>query len=88
MAQRWHIEISLEGQDLTGAEAVQTRHAIEDQIEAAEIGDVIGGGCQVDGSAMDFELAVTDAAAAKDFLDAFLEHCELTDCTTITVSHG
>lgn len=86
MTQSWLIEISLADQDLSGGEAVEVRHAMEDQIEAAGIGEVTGGGAQVDGSAIDIQLAVDDPEAAKEFLDEFLEHCELTENTTITVA--
>ena len=86
MTQTWLIQISLADQDLSGGEAVEVRHAIEDQIEAAEIGEITGGGTQVDGSAIDFQLNVDDPAAAKEFFDAFLDHCDLQEHTTITVS--
>ena len=85
MSEKWWIEISLADQGLSGAEALEVRHAIEDQVEAAGVGDVIGGGCNVDGSAIDIEVEVEDADAAKSFFDEFLKHCDLTDKTTIKV---
>ena len=85
MKERWWMEISLADQNMSGSEALQVRHAIEDQIEAAGIGEVIGGGCNVDGTGIDIELEVEDAEAAREFFDAFLDHCELKDKTTIAV---
>jgi len=86
MKATWLIQISLADQDLSGGEAVEVRHAIEDQIEAAGIGDITGGGTSVDGTSIDFQLAVDDPAEARAFLDEFLEHCDLKDNTTITVA--
>ena len=86
MTETWLIQISLTDQDVSGGEAVEIRHAIEDQIEAAGIGEITGGGTQVDGSAIDFQLKVDDPEAAKTFLDAFLDHCDLKENTSISVA--
>lgn len=86
MSESWLVEISLADQGVTGSAALQIRNAIEAQIEAAEIGEITGAGTQVDGSAIDFQLTVKDPAAAKAFFDEFLEHCDLKERTTISVS--
>jgi hypothetical protein len=77
------VEISLADQGLSGAEALEIRSALEDQIESAGIGEIVGGGCATDGSGCDFEVKANDIQAAEEFLRGLLEHCGLLDAATI-----
>jgi hypothetical protein len=79
MAKTLWVEISLTDQGLTGVEALEVRHALEEQIEDAGIGDIVGGGCMTDGSACDFEIEADDLDAVEAFLRDLLAHADLLD---------
>lgn len=83
MAKTLWIEISLAGQGLSGAEALEVRNAIEEQIEDVGIGEIVGGGCATDGSSCDFQLSASDLKAAEKELRKFLAHVDLLEATTI-----
>lgn len=75
------VEISLASQGLSGIEAFEVRNALEEQIENAGIGEVVGGGCAIDGSSCDFEVRADDPTAAEEFLRDLLTHADLLDVT-------
>ena len=83
MAQLISVEISLASQGLSGVEALEVRNALEEQIENAGVGEVVGGGCATDGSSCDFEVEADDLEAAEAFLRELLEHVDLLDAATI-----
>jgi len=78
------VEISLASQGLSGAEALEVRNALEEQIEDAGIGEVVGGGCATDGSGCDFELTADDLDAAEQELRQFLSHVDLLESSVIS----
>jgi len=84
MADTLNVEISLAGQGLSGPEALEFRNALEEQIDNAGVGEVVGGGCATDGSSVDFEVQSDDLDAAEEFLRGLLAHVELLEATTIT----
>jgi hypothetical protein len=83
MAKTLWVEISLAGQGLSGAEALEVRNAIEEQIEDCDIGEVVGGGCATDGSSCDFELNAANLKTAEKELKKLLAHAGLLEGTTI-----
>jgi hypothetical protein len=83
MSGKLWVEISLAGQGLSGTEALEVRDALEEQIEIAEVGEIVGGGCSTDGSSCDFELQSDDLDAAEEYLRGLLGHADLLTATTI-----
>lgn len=77
------VEISLASHGLSGAEAFEIRNALEEQIENAGIGEVVGGGCATDGAACDLEVSSDDLDAAEKGLRDLLSHAGLLDATAI-----
>lgn len=82
MADKLWVEISLAGHGLSGIEALEVRNALEEQIEIAEVGEIVGGGCSTDGGSCDFELQSDDLDAAEEYLRGLLAHAELLEVTT------
>jgi hypothetical protein len=77
MADTLWVEISLASQGLSGAEALQVRNALEEQIDASGVGEVVGGGCTTDGSSCDFEISSEDLDAVESFIRELLSHADL-----------
>lgn len=77
MARILSVEVSLENQKMSAREALEIRHALEDKIEEAGVGKIVGGGCMADGSSIDFDLATKDPEDAEALVKDLLAHADL-----------
>ncbi len=82
MSKTLYLAISLEGQGLSGPEAYEVRSALEDQIDDSGLGEVVGGGCATDGSAVDIDIETDDFDALEEFLRDLLGHAELLEASS------
>jgi len=69
--------ISLNGQGLSGAQSLDVRNAIEDQIKQHTSAEVVGGGAKVDGSEIDLEIQTSDIGKTTEFIKSLMLHAEL-----------
>ncbi len=76
------VDINLKGLDKLGSEAFSLKSSLEDEIEGQEIGEVVGGGTNVDGSAIDLEIELEELSKLQDLID-LLNKAGLEDRFTI-----
>ena len=76
------IDINLSGLNLSSGEAARLKHELDGGLELLGIGEVIGGGTMLDGSAIDIEFE-TNTLDAKDKLLEFFRDKNLQDCIKI-----
>ena len=84
MADKITLTISLQGQGLNGAQALDIRAAIEEQIESNTASEVIGGGCEVDGSGFDLHIETNEPEQTAVFIDGLMAHAELQERYTLS----
>lgn len=76
------IDINLSGLNFSGGEAVRLKHELEDGLHLLGIGEVVGGGTMLDGSAIDIEFE-TNSFDVEENLLKFFEGKDLQGCVTI-----
>ncbi len=58
-------------------DASHLRYAFEDNIELAELGSVIGGGCELDSAVFDLQINTPNVDAVKELLASLLKQAGL-----------
>ncbi len=71
------LVISLQGQGLTGSQALEVRNVIEDQIQAHTESEVVGAGGSVDGSEIDLQIETKNAEHTTEFIKNLMIQAEL-----------
>ncbi len=65
------VDVDLKGLDKSGSEAFSLKSSLVDEIEDQETGGVIGGGTNMDGSAIDLEIELAEISKLQDLIDLF-----------------
>lgn len=63
------VDIDLSGPGKSGMEAFSLKSSLEDEIEDQGIGEVVGGGTVLDGSAIDLEIELKELSKLQDLID-------------------
>ncbi len=70
----------------TAADSSQLRYVLEDNIEDAELGNVIGGGCELDTAVFDIQVETNNVEGVKKLLADLLKQAELEKEVTLEYS--
>jgi len=79
------LTISLQGQGLSGSDALEVRNAIEEQIESGTSSQVVGAGGNVDGTEIDLQVQTSQVEETITFIDGLMKHSELDDNFTTEI---
>jgi hypothetical protein len=84
------IDLIIEGRftvaDASAEDAASLRGALEENIESAELGDIVVGGCDMDTGVFDIRVRTAEADKLQRFLAEILKEAELDDEVELSYS--